>query len=256
MGNPLAIDATFRGESNRVRLVTLAPFYLDATETTVKSFRPAANSNPFIGFWTGSTAGTSLGDWCTLTPAPSKFEGYPVNCVPWDAARNYCVALGKDLPTEAQFEYASSGLESRLYVWGTDPPTCSDAVWGRESNGILAIGTPCPGPDPHGGPAPVGSGQRDRLDLSGGTVVDLGGNVVEWALDDWNRQVEPCWSKLGVYSDPVCTHPSPADGLLHSFRGGTWLGAASTVEASARGKAATEGVSPEVGFRCARRAAP
>jgi formylglycine-generating enzyme required for sulfatase activity len=244
------LDALPNHDALGPHLVVLAPFFLDLHETTVAEFR-TAHVRPQI-VWSGSSAGTAITDYCTYASTPGAFEALPMNCVAWDEAHAACQAKGSDLPTEAQYEYAAGHFEGRRFVWGQDEPTCSDAVFGRSGYGLfVAAEAPCRTAIPPGGVALGGSGARDRLELPTGTVLDLAGNVSEWARDAWNRHDERCWTTPGVYRDPVCERPSrePYD---HAARGGEWLVLGGQLARSSRVGAIAILTTPEVGFRCAR----
>jgi formylglycine-generating enzyme required for sulfatase activity len=261
MGNAKVIGGGIGDAADELRLVVLAPFFLDAAEVTLARVR-AAGAMPSYA-WSGASSGSAFQDYCTYTAQPMGTEDVPVNCMGWSKARAFCQSGGGDLPTEAQFEFVASAFSGRLYAWGEDDPTCTDAVLGRAGWGLLAAFlSPCKPEAPPGGPLPVGTDamppRRDLLELPTGTVYDLVGNMCEFARDVWNRQDEPCWSTPGVYTDPLCAKPSPADGPSHVYRGGCWdITARLATSASREGLPdnATSGLIG-LGFRCARSAAP
>jgi formylglycine-generating enzyme required for sulfatase activity len=88
-------------------------------------------------------------------------EKLPVMPVTWTGAYQYCVATLKSLPTEAQWEYAARGPKNFKYPWGSD--------WHRDWANVAT-----------GKPAAVGSYPKD---ISPFGVMDMAGNVSEWALD-------------------------------------------------------------------------
>jgi formylglycine-generating enzyme required for sulfatase activity len=250
MGNPNGLGYELTTYVPEPRLVVLAPFFLDSTEVTVERYRAAGYKS--AGRWSGSSTGATAEDFCTFTVTPGPFDALPVNCISQVDARTYCTAHGGDLPTEAQFEYAASGLVDDPFPWGRDSPDCSDAIFGRSGWGIFSIATaPCKPASPPGSPAAPATGLRDRLDLLGGSVFDLAGNISEFARDSWNRIDEPCWSRAGVYHDPVCTTPSPNDGPLTVFRGGNWVDAAVAMPAYRRRSYSATERGVQFGFRCA-----
>jgi sulfatase modifying factor 1 len=265
MGNPLAVNLNELDEGTHPRLVVVSPYFLRTTEVTVQEFR-ASGARP-VNEWSGGTNGTAWADWCTFAPSPRPCSmGFPCeddvqNCVTWAEARAYCVSSGGDLPTEAQYEYAASGTQSQLYVWGEDAPQCGDATYGASGGTgqlLQDVGDGCPMTG-FGGPTLPGEGKLDALITMDGTVVDLAGNVSEWARDVWNRDDELCWSVPGVYTNPLCQTPSLADGFDHAVRGGEWFAPPLNLHAAGR---VAEGQSGPgelmdqgdigVGFRCAR----
>ena len=265
MGNPLAVNLNEQDQGTRPRLVVVSPYFLGTTEVTVQQFR-ASGARP-VNKWSTGTTGTAWADWCTFAASPRPCSmGFPCdddvqNCVSWIEARTYCMSNGRDLPTEAQYEYAASGMQSHLYVWGEDAPQCGDATYGvggGTSQLLQNVADGCPVTG-FGGPSLPGAGRLDALITADGTVVDLAGNVSEWARDVWNRDDEACWSLPGVYTDPLCQTPSPADGFDHTVRGGEWLAPPSDLHAASRilegqtgpGQVIDQG-DIGVGFRCVR----
>ena len=253
MGNPLLI-AGYGADSaaNIQRIVVVSPFFLDAHEVTVAEFRAGGGQGAFP--WSGSHAGQATEDWCTFTASPSANDGLPLDCIDWAPARRFCQSRGADLPTEAEFEYVAGGMRSSLYVWGDDDPACGDAVFALGGYGVLfGNDDHCRAPSDVGGPLPPGRPRtdRDQLTLAGGTIVDLGGNLSEWALDQWQGQDGPCWG-TGVFVDPLCG--PGGSGPTRPSRGGNWLTTAFAMRAAWRASVDSTAAPPEQGFRCARAA--
>jgi formylglycine-generating enzyme required for sulfatase activity len=272
MGNPQVRDAPLTA-ADQQRLVVLDPFFMDDHEMTVGEFRALLPGPNHAIPWSGSSAGAAFEDYCRWTDAPGPFEAYPINCVGYPAARQVCQKKGGDLPSEAAFEYVAGALESRLYPWGEDEPSCDDAVFARAGVGVL-VNTPSlchakAGSD-EGGPVPLvpnadasalrAAGRvRARLDLPTGSLWDIAGNVGEYMLDAYATQSDTCWSDSKIYVNPVCDKPTPniatdptAD--LRSVRGGAWTNEQRTLRAAARdAQRVDKGYNHEfVGFRCVR----
>jgi formylglycine-generating enzyme required for sulfatase activity len=254
MGDP-ALTGFGDFDSDVRRIVALAPFYADATEVTVGRYR--SGSGPTgrrdIVFWSGSLEGAAFEDWCTFTPQPGAHEEHPVNCVVHAAARAFCRAQGGDLPTEAQLEYLMGGLANLRYPWGVEPPSCTDAVLGlggwpgfastaafaslcRQSEGPREriIGYPHAVTDPS-------VRRRDFVDVRGGRISDLAGNLSEWARDHFAPQTGPCWN-APILFDPACE-----TGTERVIRGGSWL---LSQVAAGRGALLPNEANLTVGFRC------
>lgn len=113
------------------RLVRLSPFFLDKYEVSVGRFRAArrAGFKPTGMMWSSSV--------CTYSESGAN-DAMPMNCVSWQAAREFCEFDGRTLVTEAQWEYAASGRgHENLYVWGDDLPSCE----GRGDQGLVLCGS-------------------------------------------------------------------------------------------------------------------
>lgn len=270
MGNPTvgAMLASF--DSDLPRLVVLSPFYIDTAEVTVGAFRAAGVARPWM-----DTADPgdphdndgSLGGLCTYSNKPvgpndAGIE-FPVNCLTWSKARQYCKAVGKDLPSEAEFEYVASGLRGTWFPWGEDEPQCGDAVFARGAT--PSIPSSC-GPTKLTQPLVFGQGKLDRLALGDRVVTDLAGNLREWTRDVFAEQGEDCWN-APLLLDPECTTGKRGT-LVHTVRGGSWRDQSGFLRAATRhfgwanGEPTATKPSPyfddygtdgaTIGFRCAR----
>ncbi len=208
-------------EGNDERLVVLSPFVLDQREVTAGQFRGA---------------GFTLTERCRSYP-----DEVAAGCVLWTSAVDYCAQAGKRLPTEAELEYVMGGLESHRYVWGDGAPECGDAVY----DGCR-----------YDAPTAPGASARDSLSVGNAVVVDLVGNVGEWASDVWNSTREPCFA-APIMRDPRCDVATAATRKRRPFKGGgvtldaPYLGAA--MRAAVREDNTTD---RGVGFRCARDVSP
>jgi formylglycine-generating enzyme required for sulfatase activity len=230
------------------RIVTLSPFFLDAIETTVASFRQGGGQGALPST---ERSGTDIYDWCTFSPSPGPGDDAPVNCLTWSEARAYCQARGADLETEAQWEYVAGALRGSRFVWGSDLPDCDAGVWGRSGYGVFTGDLhACPSATPGSAPAALDASPRalDALELEGGTVYDIAGNLIEWTLDTWDLPDGACWGAARVYADPVCGPQDDAG--IHAARGGSWLSNGNELLAVNR----YQGTVPDEskGLRCAR----
>ncbi|HEX2685437.1 MAG TPA: SUMF1/EgtB/PvdO family nonheme iron enzyme [Kofleriaceae bacterium] len=115
MGNPEGADSMTGWPQHAV---TLTGYCIDITEVTVADFgqcvaggKCTAASEPGTGSYESLCNGTR----------PDR-QDHPINCVTWNQAVAYCAAVGKRLPTEAEWEYAARGGDGRRYPWGNDRP--------------------------------------------------------------------------------------------------------------------------------------
>lgn len=89
------------------------------------------------------------------------YELHPIAETTWRGARDYCLAQGGRLPTEAEWEAAARGQTERLYPWGAELPTAARAIFGRRTDDTAPVGSLPAGATPEG-------------------LYDMAGSLAEW----------------------------------------------------------------------------
>lgn len=161
--------------------VTVSSFRMDVTEVTVSAYQACVNAGAC------KEPVEQKGEECTWTFP--ELDAHPVNCVTWSQADAYCRWAGKELPTEAMWEYAAAGQVDRYFPWGS-------AVPGREWGAPPDLDTYlsrcdrlslCSRVSPQDGRAdrcsrtcPPGSAPKGNTPAG---VQDMAGNVAEWTAD-------------------------------------------------------------------------
>lgn len=125
----------------------------------------------------------------------------PATQVPWELADAYCRALGGELPSEAEWEWAARGPTLATYPWGEALPY-ADRVRFRRGMPVAL--------------APVGTMGQD-VTAGAKPIHDLMGNAAEWTRDVWPGDGElravRGWP-LGRSGDPL-----PREGLTYRRAG-------------------------------------
>ena len=207
--------------------VKVSRFQIDPLEVTQAEYRgcveagvcgPVDPRRCFVWTGEGFTRGAPV-------PEPLTRDDHPAVCVTWFQAATYCEALGKHLPTEAEWERAAAGTTRRKYPWGEAEPRCELVHFDGCGEHTRPVGMRRAGATPEG-------------------VQDLAGNVSEWIHD---------WYDRGTYARLWRNNPSgPAYGIVRVVRGGSYYDGPTTLRASYRyGLNPVSGFST-VGFRCAR----
>ena len=170
----------------------------------------------------------------------------PQVCVTWFQARDFCSWAGKRLPTEAEWEYAARGPESRRFPWGDEDPSVQRAGapinvrWGLSRAYVVG-----------GGPkyrrgsrlfssffADVAAPTDDRTPLG---ILNMGANVSEWTS-----------SKFAPYSGTGVMWTGKLDGFRVVRGCNAMCDNPSQIRASRRSWDKPTDASSMRGFRCAR----
>jgi hypothetical protein len=166
---------------------------------------------------------------------------HPVVHVSWNDALAYSAWASKQLPTEAQWEYAArAGLEQKLYSWGDDltpegEHRCN--IW----QGQFPVEDTAA--DGFAGSCPV-----DAFPPNGYGIYSATGNVWEWCADWFHTD----FSLRSTLHDPS----GPDTGLTKVMKGESFLCHASycnRYRVAARTSNTPDSSASNIGFRCARR---
>jgi formylglycine-generating enzyme required for sulfatase activity len=192
-------------EESPEREVFLDPFYIDKYPVTVGQYAKylEAVGAPPPKFW---------GD--------AQFGGadQPVIGVAWKEAAAYAAWAGKELPTEAQWEFAARGKDNRTYPWGDTEPDFNRGNFGDYLGMPSIVSMHGDGRTPEG-------------------VCDLAGNVYEWTRD-----------RFVPYGQAA---PANADEApLFAARGGCWGSGAHSLRCTHRKGFFPEARTTVLGFRC------
>jgi formylglycine-generating enzyme len=172
----------------------------------------------------------------------------PINGLSWFDAVKYCEAMGKHLPTEAEWEKAARGVDGRRYPWGNEKATCKRAVIKDKRGRSCGVKKRGKGPD-KGRVFVVG---KKPPAIHG--LYDMAGNSYEWVYD-W---MSPSYAECGAAcqgEDPKgpCGGASPCKGHRQRVvRGGSWYWGADRATTFWRRAYRPNNTPPHhFGFRCA-----
>lgn len=165
---------------------------------------------------------TSSGPRKVAVPKKYRSFEYPVVCVSWQQAKQYCRYMGKRLPTEAEWEYAALAGSYSLYSWGNAAPSesmCTPSSLNR--------------------PQKSGSYPANRWGL-----YDMTGNVWEWVEDRYQKD----YYREHSLKDPA----GPSVGRYRVIRGGGWYSEPAQLRIKNRQLFIPEYGEASTGIRCAK----
>ncbi len=215
-GNVAMIDSgSFRYKGS---VVSLSPYAIMTTEMTQKLYNEAMNR---------LDSAKRIADQSTF-----KHPQKPVHNINWENARFVCQALGGDLPTEAQWEYAAraGGNEGAIWVNDSVPDAGKYAIY-RENSYNMSKKEEAYGPQQVASKKPNAWG-----------IYDMSGNVSEWTRD-----------RYFMFSF-VIEKSNPTGAMLGSskiYKGGSWKDAEKYLNTTNRDDEDPRYWSESIGFRCA-----
>jgi len=172
-------------------------------------------------------------------------DDHPVVHIAYEDAAAYANWAGKQLPTEAQWEYAARGGRfNTIFTWGNQYSPKQANTWqgkfpffNQQQDGFVGI-------------APVGS-----FPPNGFGLFDMTGNVWEWTAD-WfridRRGMEHSFNPAGPSRAESYDPKKPGEGAMHVIKGGSYLCAknyCSRYRPVARESQAPDTGTSHIGFR-------
>lgn len=176
---------------------------------------------------------------------------HPVVHVAYEDALAYCRWAKKDLPTEAQFEYAArGGLVGKRYAWGDELKPGGRWVANIWQGKFPDRDT---GEDGHRGSSPVRA-----YPPNGYGLYDVAGNVWQWCKDwyrpdTYARRVQAGGVPRNPDGPTSSDDPSEPGVAKRVQRGGSFLCSDQyciRYLVGARGRGATDSSASNLGFRC------
>ena len=203
--------------------VELGDFWIDRCEVSNIDYLKYLIKDPYLrqsSFPQEFHNGNYLQNWAGDLASPSNRSNYPIVYVTWYAARYYCQAINKRLPSEAEWEKVARA--GSLDAYSFKERQADEYAWFNEnSNGRLHL---------------IADKLPNRYQ-----VYDMHGNVWEWVYD---------W--YGVYPAKRLSNPQGADyGKYRVLRGGSWRSPLPYLRSSMRGDDSPINAADDVGFRCA-----
>jgi len=192
-------------------------------------------------------------DWRHPTGPGSSIEGrehLPVVHVAYEDALAYARWRGRDLPTEAEWEYAArGGLAGARYPWGDEPTTSGPPRANHWQGPFPALDS---GDDGYRmTPAPAGC-----FPPNGHGLYDMAGNVWEWTRDWYRPGLETEGANPAGPPMERALDPTEPQQPKHVIKGGSYLCAEDycfRYRPAARQPGPPDTGASHIGFRTVRR---
>jgi sulfatase modifying factor 1 len=182
--------------------------------------------------------------WWDYEPGATWRDGpddHPVTHVAFEDAETFARWAGKELPTEAEWEFAArGGLEEAVFAWGNDY-----SPGGRLMANTWQGEFPWQNrrADGYEGTSPIGA-----FPPNGYGLLDVTGNVWEWTCDDFTTRGP------GASSKTCCAPPGPGEPIARRvIKGGSHLCAPNyclRYRPAARQGEGVDTSTQHIGFRC------
>jgi sulfatase modifying factor 1 len=173
-------------------------------------------------------------------PATETHARHPVTHIAYEDAAAYAAWVSKELPTEAEWEYAArGGLDGAVYAWG-DEPFPGGRAMANTWQGEFPWQNLCL--DGFAGTSPVGSFPANAYGL-----FDMIGNVWEWMCDRFD---------VATAGPRCCAPVADGEGPRRVIKGGSHLCAPNyclRYRPAARQSQTEDTSTGHIGFRCVAR---
>lgn len=232
-------------DSSPIHTVTVSPFQMEITEVTYDQYLAFLNSR-------GPNSHRNCdGQLCIATRAEEPNSNiifdtanyrvndailnYPVAGVTWYGAKAYCEAIGRRLPTEAEWERAARGPNNNLYPWGD----------------IFAVEFARTSRPREENPALVGARPVRSYPVGAWELYDMAGNIAEWVADWYSPGFYTEQQRLIQAGQIIVDPTGPVAGTQKVVRGGSWDAVPFFARSVHRQSREPQDYTLWIGFRCA-----